>query len=128
MNLIPGLLPGGNIGKNLPINVGDVRGAGSPLVEKISQRRHNNGSQMAQRELCAQRDPDGLWSIGSQRDRYDQLYMAHTPIPTPKATRRKNKHTRVSKERNHKDQTRNKWNKEKTAKWMKLKKLSSLRK
>ena len=59
--------------KNLPANVGDIRDAGLIFLdqEDFPEGGHGNPHQYSCLENSMQEEPDGLWSIGLERVRYD---------------------------------------------------------
>ena len=59
--------------KNLPANAGDIRDAGSIFLdwEDSPGGGHGNPHQYSCLENSVEEEPDGLWSIGPQRVRYD---------------------------------------------------------
>ena len=66
--------------KNLPINAGDVRNAGSiPGSERSPGGGHGNHSSVLAYRIPWTEEPGGLWSIGSQRVRHNWSDLAYIP-------------------------------------------------
>ena len=64
--------PGGTVVKNLPVNAGDTGDMGSiPESGRSPEKEMATNSSILAWKIPWTEDPEGLQSMGSQRDRHD---------------------------------------------------------